>query len=63
MVEGLKTTLTKAHSKSESLRTTIPMCIRKQFDLEKGDKLLWNYETKDDQLILVVKPDKKKNQS
>ena len=36
---GEVTVLTKATSKSKSLRTTVPMGIVKQFNLSEGDKL------------------------
>jgi bifunctional DNA-binding transcriptional regulator/antitoxin component of YhaV-PrlF toxin-antitoxin module len=38
---GEVTVLTKATSKSRSLRTTIPIGIVKQFNLSVGDKLSW----------------------
>lgn len=38
---GEITVLTKATSKSKSLRTTIPIGIVKQFNLSDGDKLNW----------------------
>jgi bifunctional DNA-binding transcriptional regulator/antitoxin component of YhaV-PrlF toxin-antitoxin module len=58
MKMGQKTTLTKANVKSKSLRTTVPMGIRDQFGLEEGDKLIWKIEAKDNQRIIVVKPEK-----
>jgi len=51
--------LTKATSKSKSLRTTIPMGIVKQFNLSKGDKLSWEIRAEGGELIIVVKPLKK----
>ena len=33
-----------ATSKSNSLRTTVPVSIVNQFDLKKGDKLNWGIE-------------------
>lgn len=41
MVKGQVTTLTKASSISESLRTTVPSSIVKQFGLQSGDKIRW----------------------
>ena len=36
--------LQPATSKSNSLRTTVPVSIVNQFDLKKGDKLNWGIE-------------------
>ncbi|HEW63645.1 MAG: AbrB/MazE/SpoVT family DNA-binding domain-containing protein [Fervidicoccaceae archaeon] len=53
---GEITMLTKATSKSKSLRTTVPMGILKQFNLSEGDKLSWEIRAEDGELIIVVKP-------
>lgn len=53
---GEITVLTKATSKSKSLRTTIPMGIVKQFNLSEGDKLNWEIRAEGGELIIVVKP-------
>ena len=53
---GETTTLTKATTKSKSLRTTIPMGIVKQFDLSEGDKIDWEIKAEEGRLIIVVKP-------
>ncbi|RLE60900.1 MAG: AbrB family transcriptional regulator [Thermoprotei archaeon] len=53
---GEITVLTKATSKSRSLRTTIPIGIVKQFNLSEGDKLNWEIRAEDGNLIIVVKP-------
>jgi len=57
---GEITVLTKATSKSKSLRTTIPMGIVKQFNLSEGDELNWEIRAEDGELIIVVKPVKKR---
>jgi len=57
---GEITVLTKATSKSKSLRTTVPMGIVKQFNLSEGDKLNWEIRAEDGELIIVVKPLKEK---
>jgi len=57
---GEITVLTKATSKSKSLRTTVPMGIVKQFNLSEGDKLNWEIRAEDGGLIIVVKPLKEK---
>jgi len=56
---GEKTTLTKASSKSESLRTTVPSGIVKQFYLNEKDQLEWEIKIINGELALVVKPIKK----
>ena len=53
---GEKTTLTKASSKSESLRTTVPAGIVSHFDLREQDQLDWNIEVKEGKLIILIKP-------
>ena len=53
---GEETTLTKASSKSESLRTTVPSGIVSHFNLREHDWLDWNIEVKDKKLIMIVKP-------
>lgn len=60
---GEVTTLSKATSGKESLRTTVPMNILKQFNLEAGDRLDWTYEARNNELIIVVRPVKKKLQN
>jgi hypothetical protein len=53
---GEKTTLTKASTKSESLRTTVPAGIVHQLDLKEGDKLDWTLKAENGNLIIVIKP-------
>lgn len=55
-MEGETTTLTKATSKSESLRTTVPAGIARQFELKEGDKLEWKIEPRNKKLVIVIKP-------
>ena len=57
---GETTILTKATSKSRSLRTTIPMGIVKQFNLSEGDRLNWEVRVQDRELIIIVRPLKEK---
>jgi len=57
---GEITVLTKATSKSKSLRTTVPMGIVKQFNLSEGDKLNWEIKAEDGDLVIVVRPEKNK---
>ena len=54
-----KTKLTKATTKSKSLRTTIPMGIVKQFNLSEADEIDWEIRAEDGELIIVVRPVKR----
>ena len=51
---GEQTVLTKAASKSESLRTTVPMSIVRYLKLKEGDRLNWELEAKDNKLLVIV---------
>ena len=53
MVE--KTKLTHANT-THSLRTTIPMSIIKQFELDEHSEIEWSVKAKNNQLIIFVKP-------
>ena len=59
---GERTVLTRATSKSNSLRTTVPRGIVKQFDIQERDLLEWRLEVKDSRLMIVVKPIRKGRQ-
>jgi bifunctional DNA-binding transcriptional regulator/antitoxin component of YhaV-PrlF toxin-antitoxin module len=63
MGNGATTILTYASSKSKSLRATVPSFIIKQFGLDAGDKVEWSIRAQDDQLIIVVKPIKSKQET
>jgi len=58
MLESLGeiTTLTLAKTKSESLRTTVPIGIVRQFDLKSGDQIGWKFEARNGDLVIVVRP-------
>jgi bifunctional DNA-binding transcriptional regulator/antitoxin component of YhaV-PrlF toxin-antitoxin module len=56
---GEVTTLTKAATKTTSLRTTVPASIVRQFKLEDGDKIDWTLDIKDGKMIVLVQPIKK----
>ena len=58
---GEITRLSVATSGKESLRTTVPMSILKQFKLKAGDKLEWNFEARNNDLIIIVTPLKASN--
>jgi antitoxin component of MazEF toxin-antitoxin module len=53
---GEITYLNKAASKGESLRTTVPMSIIKQFGLTEDDMLDWQIKAEGSELIIQVKP-------
>jgi len=52
---GEVTVITRAASKSKSLRITIPMGIIKQFNLSERDKLKREIRTESRELVIVVK--------
>ena len=58
---GEITKLTKATSKSDSLRTTVPSGIVSHFKLQEKDTLDWNIEVKDGKLVIVIKPLRQKD--
>jgi bifunctional DNA-binding transcriptional regulator/antitoxin component of YhaV-PrlF toxin-antitoxin module len=53
---GEITFLNKSATKSESLRTTVPYSIVKQFGLTEYDKLEWIFKAEGGELIIQVKP-------
>jgi bifunctional DNA-binding transcriptional regulator/antitoxin component of YhaV-PrlF toxin-antitoxin module len=53
---GEITRLTKATSKSDSLRTTVPSGVVSHFKLKEKDNLEWNIEIKDGKLVILVTP-------
>ena len=52
---GEKTVLSKATSKSSSLRTTVPAGVVKQLKLKVGDKLDWVLKADRNRLIVEIK--------
>lgn len=52
---GEITTLAKNSPKFASLRTTVPMSVVKQWKLEEGDKLEWEWKVIDGEMALVIK--------
>lgn len=53
---GEITTLTKATSTSDSLRSTVPKGIVRQFNLKEKDQLDWEITAKDNKLAIIVTP-------
>ncbi len=53
---GEITKLGVATSGKESLRTIVPMSILKHFKLEAGDRLEWDFEARNNEMVIVVKP-------
>lgn len=53
---GEITTLTRATTGKESLRTTVPMSIIKHFKLKASDKLDWDFEARNSELVIIVRP-------
>lgn len=57
MARGKSTTaLVATGGGSNSLRTTIPMWIVKQFDLESGSKIKWGLKVEDNRMTITVDP-------
>jgi bifunctional DNA-binding transcriptional regulator/antitoxin component of YhaV-PrlF toxin-antitoxin module len=56
MAKGEVTSLTKASGRGESLRTTVPMSIVRQFDLKEGDKISWVLRSNGNSIEIVVTP-------
>ena len=56
MPRGQITSLTKANKNSESLRTTVPASVIRQFDLKEGDKLVWKFETNSKNIFIKIEP-------
>ena len=59
-IMGEITTLSKASSKIESLRTTIPKSLVRFMKLNEGDKLDWDLKAQDNKIILIVTKVEKK---
>lgn len=57
---GFKTTISRATTTGESLRTTIPISIVKQFKLTEGDSLDWTLKVKNNKLMIEIEPEKKR---
>lgn len=51
-----KTKLTQAHSRSQSLRTTVPNLVTAHFNLEQGDELEWELVSEGGEIVVRVKP-------
>ena len=58
IIMGFKTTITKASSITNSLRTTVPAGIINQFNLKDGDRLDWTLKAENREIIVIVKPEK-----
>jgi hypothetical protein len=52
---GEVTTLALNSPNKASLRTTIPMFIVKQWELNAGDKLDWSLEARENEIVILVK--------
>lgn len=53
---GEITTLTVATTGKDSLRTTVPMSIVRHFKLKAGNKLVWDFEARNNELVIMVRP-------
>jgi len=59
--KGEITVLTHASTKSNSLRTTFPISLARQFKLKEGDQLRWILRAENNDLIIIVEPIKVNN--
>lgn len=50
------TVVSKATSRGNSLRTTIPASIVRLFGLKEGDKLAWRIKILDGRIVIVLEP-------
>jgi antitoxin component of MazEF toxin-antitoxin module len=57
---GFKTTIAKASTIANSYRTTVPAAIMNQFNLKDGDQLDWKLKAENGNLIVTIKPIKKR---
>lgn len=53
---GETTSINRANTRNQSLRTTIPKSIVNQFGLSYKDKLEWIIKAENNQLVIQVKP-------
>lgn len=53
---GETTTLTRAATRTTSLRTTVPASMVRQFGLKDGDKLDWCLKVENGEMVIEVKP-------
>jgi hypothetical protein len=50
-----RTTVVKAHSKYDVLRTSIPSSLKRQWSLKPGDELEWNWVVIDNKMVMTIK--------
>jgi len=50
------TVLSRASSKGNSLKTTVPMSIVKHLKLKEKDRLKWEIKPKDNEFLVIVIP-------
>lgn len=55
---GTKTALVRASGEGKSLRTTVPMSIVKQFELNEGDELEWVMRVRNNKLVIEIDANK-----
>ena len=54
--KGEETILTHASTRGNSLRTTVPIGVARQLGLKEGDRLRWEIQAEDNNLVILVKP-------
>ena len=60
--KGEVTIIASATPKSQSLRTTIPLGIVRQFGLREKQRLNWVIEVRDNKMVIVVTPTQNEEQ-
>jgi len=50
------TSVSVARTQSESLRTTVPISIVRQFDLKDKDRLQWELKSENDKFYIELRP-------
>ncbi len=55
--KGEVTVIASATSKSQSLRTTIPAGIVRQFGLKEKQRLNWSIQISDNKMVIVITPE------
>ena len=51
------TTVSKAHSKFHSFKTTIPNSLVKEWKLRPGEKLEWNWIVVNNKMLMTIQKD------
>ena len=53
----MKTKVNLNTSRSQSLRTTIPIALAEILELKQGDSIKWSLENRDGKYVLIIEKD------